>query len=70
MKPVKAKNLRADMWIAVNYGTAIRALKICEVELCDGMIEIVAHDENDERHIVAVCPPDAVFFASDEGPED
>lgn len=75
MKPTKAKNLRAGMWIAVNYGTVIRCLKICEVKTinyADGgkLIDIIAHDDNDCRHCVAVSPPEAVHLAGDEGPED
>jgi heterodisulfide reductase subunit A-like polyferredoxin len=75
MKPIKAKNLLAGMWIAVNYGTAIRCLKICElgtIEYDDGakLIEIKAHDDNDCKHCVAVSPPEAVHLAGNEGPED
>ena len=75
MKPVKAKNLRPEMWIAINFGTAIRALKIYEVnpiKYDDGaqLVKIMAHDDNDAKLCVACCAPDAVFFASDEGPED
>jgi hypothetical protein len=74
MKPVKAKNLRPEMWIAVNFGTAIRALKIYEVVIkyIDGVehFGIMAHDDNDAKLCVAVAAPDAVFFASDEGPEE
>lgn len=74
MKPTKAKNLRAGMWIAVNYGTAIRCLTITDIKTIDHhgaqLLDIAAHDENDCVHWVAMSPPEAVHLAGNEGPED
>jgi len=76
MKPVKAKNLKAGQWLAVNYGTSVRAMRLFEIKPIiynnEGgkLLDLIVHDENDCKQLVASTPPDAVFFACDEGPEE